>query len=212
MYTTAHQHLGRGKLALFTLFFLQMLGTLSAVDSTCDPGSYLRYGQFCSICDAGFYCPGGTLPAQLPCSPGTYSEFEATSCTKCPQGYSCGTPTSLPLRCPLGSYSDEGASECVECTAETTPGAICAPSGTLDYCDAGEICDQTKQFKTKCPPTKYCPNQYSPDILDCPGGSFSSQGSTYCTPCPLGHYCPQSADAVPISLSYAPIECPDGLF
>jgi hypothetical protein len=169
-----------------------LLGVTLAVDTTCDPGSYLANGITCTICTNGFYCPGGASTYMLKCAPGTYSDFEQSECTLCPAGFKCSDPSNVPNPCPQGSYSAAGSTDCIACSTSVTPGAVCTKNGLLRVCQPGDLCDQSTDIDRKCPATKYCsPPNFQP--LDCPVGTYAAQGSSSCTICPQGYFCPASS-------------------
>ena len=52
----------------------------------CKVGSYYKRSErTCSICEAGYYCPGDN--SKYNCQKGTYSLEGASTCDNCPAGY-----------------------------------------------------------------------------------------------------------------------------
>jgi hypothetical protein len=94
---------------------------------TCSPGKHSDMvgnpsEAFCSVCDAGALCPGGSNYTR--CVPGTYSLEtglrQQEQCANCPAGHYCEGKNSLVV-CPLGTFSPMTklvkAADCPLCSA-----------------------------------------------------------------------------------------------
>jgi len=115
----------------------------------------------CEICQAGYYSTViGRIDPCDACTPGSYSESQASTCLLCPAGTISGPGASTCTSCPLGYISPSNASQCTPC-----------PVGTyLDVSGMDSITD-----------CKICPaGTYSSSI----GASLDST----CTPCMAGTY------------------------
>ena len=117
---------------------LLFIGVVFAID--CQPGKYLAGTGVCIPCTNGYFCPGGTNTFMLKCAPGTYSDFEQSTCTQCPAGHKCLDPANVPYPCPTGSYAPAGSADCIACSSVTTPGAVCTDDGLLHVCQPGDLC------------------------------------------------------------------------
>ena len=156
----------------------------------CQPGHYCKLGakhdrptNFATegghLCDAGFYCPSGTITMK-PCPDGYYEPRTGSYlCQVCPVGYFCptdaaGTPT--PTICPINHY----------CPAQVSAGIFC-PSGTYTDQQGLEAATQCRY----CPPGKYCTN--GAITGDCDDGYYCDHGAKTShdaiKQCPVGHYC-----------------------
>ena len=187
-----------------------------------------------SACQAGYYCPMGTLaPDQFPCPAGTYSDSTsltaADECTPCDSGFYCdyGFTSNImnqyPCRngyycpegslaetpCPSGFYNDQikksDISDCLNC-----------PAGY--YCDIATNVNPTYENITslQCPNGFYCPqNTKKNDEYPCPEGTYNllttQTDISDCLDCPLGHYCAQATGDVD-DFGVAGVPCPIGTY
>eukprot|EP00117_Sycon_ciliatum_P034410 scpid82497/ scgid5715/ len=154
----------------------------------CTAGTFWN-GSVCSVCPAGYFCPGGgsgnstACPAGYfsfqegasspesckACSNGTYSPLSAASqCTQCPPGSYCDVDgQTSPLVCAAGSYSNESAS------------VSCRP------CPADHFCLSVSATPAPCPP-----------------GQFSAVGTDACSICPAQYACTAADNKVSHSVAY----------
>lgn len=129
-------------------------------DCTCEPGFWSTSGNSpCSMCPAGFYCPGGTVKTECP-EPGEnltiwWTNIGAKSSSECNW---TGTP---PDQCPDGTYNGT--------TTTTEPPGSDVLRRALDY----SVC-------LPCPANSFCTGGA---ILPCPGNSSSVQGMPIAEAC-----------------------------
>lgn len=84
----------------------------------------------------GFYCPGYEWEMRM-CDQGWYSDFGASECTICPEGFYCpllGNPAapSPPMPCPAHQFSPVGAIACTN-----IPAGSVSDQGKLVTCPGG---------------------------------------------------------------------------
>jgi hypothetical protein len=166
-------------------------------------------------CPPGYECITTFSPPKL-CSIGYYSDGNAISCTKCPEGYYCdagATTAKLPFYlCPIGYY----------CTYNSgiTPLKIPCPAGKLGIlrgqnseidacgpCPAGYYCPTGTIIPLRCKRGYYClantedANQYPcPARYYSPNYGIETEAECKVFNCVDGQYCPA---ATPV-----PIDCP----
>lgn len=169
-------------------------GTSTATIPLCPPGTYAPFnnakslydcieclaGNYCDgsvnsgtglatgpqTCDAGHYCPPGTMYAdESPCPPGYYNDLTGShslnDCLHC--GFNKYCPNygqTSPTYCPSGTFN-----------SESTSAAYCEP------CEAGYSCYQPGDGTFVYP-------------TPCQKGFYSAKGAEGCTHCPVGTYCP----------------------
>jgi TNFR/NGFR cysteine-rich region/Tyrosine-protein kinase ephrin type A/B receptor-like len=135
-------------------------------------------GPACASCQPGQYGLHGVC---LPCPPGAYSPFFAsTACAPCaPGGFTAApgaTNLSQCLPCQEGAYWDPLG--CLGCPANTA-----APRGSVGASSCLAVPGYyglPGQRALACPAGSYCP-QASMVPFKCPSGSVSAQGSQACT-------------------------------
>ena len=129
-------------------------------------------------CDAGKYCPTGTI-LPLACQAGSYSSAtnltQSSDCTDCPAGSACATGSTAPTLCAPGTITT------------TDRQSACSP------CSNGEYQDQSGSTACEsCSGGSYCPPGASAE-LPCLAGSYSSMvglaHADNCTACPIGYAC-----------------------
>ena len=183
--------------------------TGSSVCTACVPGMYalnasLTGPEFCSVCEPGYTCSGGSN--RVLCPPGTWSTGEgvSSSCQVCLQAayctggtnigycttgtYSSALSASAPSACQLcaaGFWSGDVATACTACV----PGKYALIGGLTNEsqcleCDAGYTCSGANN-RVPCAPGTYAtesglsnPTQCS----TCPATAFCTGGTqvTYC--------------------------------
>lgn len=185
-------------------------GAFCTSTCTCPPGYYPDGSTGCTICPAGYACPGG-LSDRVQCTPGTYQNLTGQStCSNCgPGAYSLtntattcltcapGTNSSLAVRgtvcppCPSGTYQPNSAqSTCIPCS----PGSSFSDTGRTTPCSS-------------CLINTYQPLLGQTTCLNCPtnSGTQGALGATQitqcicadtyyfnvdsCLPCPVGNAC-----------------------
>jgi hypothetical protein len=173
--------------------------------SSCPAGSYgdvtkMRSALCGGLCQAGFYCPAGSVSATavecgsesmfcpagaaLPTnvSVGFYSTPEGTAGRRtgqlvCPIGHSCAQGVRLP--CPVGRFSN--VTGATVCTGVCSAGFTC-PLGSTTGAAVGR----------ECPSGAYCPAGNASAPIACPLGRYrvAQQGATVddCSLCPAGTF------------------------
>ena len=101
-----------------------IITTSLATSSTGCPGGYYKefisQTEFCQICPAGYYCPGGHTDARpTQCDPGNYCPQMSSVQNQCQAGFYCDTPASQ-IACPLGFYCPVGSTRAISCDTEDT--------------------------------------------------------------------------------------------
>lgn len=175
---------------------------------SCNAGSYLpAKGMTCSLCEAGYYCPGGSFQFSCydnqergQCTGNRYSVAGASSCQVCEAaGYAVtknadGFNTGC-ARCPAGTIPKSDHSEC-------------------ESCPRGYRCSGGRAYK--CVGNQYSDTEESTTCLSCGGpgmgvvieisngeelhvgcdicdsGKYADQG--VCKTCPAGHHCSEGID------------------
>ncbi len=177
--------------------------TGNAACKNCEKGTYNLHDEAssCTICEAGYYCAGGSSKIACPagyysisgakqdsdcikCPAGSYNLSQAsTSCLTCPAGFFC-TGGNHKEACPAGKFQNlQGQNSCSDCEAGSfsSSGASVCKS-----CSAGSISDAGAASCNKCSQGTYSLNGQKCEI--CPEGTFSQNNASSCTPCPLGSY------------------------
>ncbi|GKT26470.1 conserved unknown protein, partial [Aduncisulcus paluster] len=181
-------------------------GSSSPTEEPCDPGYYSYYSDagysatVCTICPAGYYCPGATIVPE-----------------DCPEGYYCPEGSSGATPCPIGTYNAalNGESEIADCLS--CPGGYFCSSTAMDHdptgnsdemCQAGFYCGGGATVSSPkgdydsgdtngvCPQGHYCElNTTEPE--DCPLGTFNKytggESSDICVACTAGRDCNSTA-------------------
>ena len=194
----------------------------------CPAGTYnseSTTAAYCTVCDAGYYCPqsdASPLVYKLPCEKGFYSAEGATECTLCPVGTYCPNEATSETQknnqlCPKGTFCKRSVTYFKNSISTTEDGGIDVwpnkKDGTGGYA---------------CPLYKYCPKgTINPldiprgtmqelwargsleDAIQMPPGNYSAATGTPSLPfrtteCAAGYYCPKG--------SFAMIACPTGFF
>ena len=99
-----------------------------AISRTGCPAGYGIYSlnafEFCEMCPAGTWSPGGFVHTCYPCPDGTYCPHGSDTNTRtCQAGYYCYTPASQ-VACPLGFFCPAGSKEPISCDTDSrVPGA-----------------------------------------------------------------------------------------
>ncbi|OAF67357.1 hypothetical protein A3Q56_04909, partial [Intoshia linei] len=176
---------------------------LITIIQICSIGKYAstQGATACSSCQAGYYCPAGTIKLNptkalcmkgfycsnggtiIPCPAGTYGQkhgatSEVDGCATCPSGYYCLEATVYPADCLPGHYCPTGTQE--------IKGIKCGKGKYQDLYNA--------KLSTDCKPCnagRYC--------LE----ATSSQDCSTCT-CPVGSYC--------LAGTLAPVQCIAGKY
>ena len=179
---------------------------------SCDAGSYLpAKGMTCSLCEAGYYCPGGSFQFSCynnqergQCTGNRYSVAGSSSCQVCEvAGYAVtknadGFNTGC-ARCPAGTIPKSDHSECEECPAGSysragdTSCLICDRDGyaitqndnglntSCDSCSDGWVANSDHSACEECPAGYMCT---SGRAIKCVGNQYSSvTRSTVCSSC-----------------------------
>ena len=153
-----------------------------------------------NICPIGHYCPAGTGPNPLPCSPGLYMpQTLGEACFPCTAGFYCEDGSSQ-LECPAGFY----------CPANTGSVWQSCPAGTF----SATLRLSQESGCTQCTGGYYCGSVNLTAVSGpCNAGYFCQSGVDTATPpgtvgtggiCPVGHYCEQG--------TVNPTPCPMGTF
>jgi len=145
--------------------------SLNSISPTCD-----------GPCDAGSYCPAGSLVSNPgPCPVGNYCPTGTASPIPCPAGYYCPVGSPSPSPCLPGTYSSTVGNERI---------------GNCLGCPPGSYCASATSNPSACPIGYFC------------AGNNSEPGNTMgkpATPCPGGYYCDMRGMA-------APTACPGGTY
>jgi hypothetical protein len=163
-----------------------------------------------SMCQSGYYCPGGNATQTL-----------------CPKGSFCPSSSlTSPTLCPAGTYGNTLGQTSSACSGNCAAGYYCpagSVSATEGKCPAGYYCPAATTAPIICPQGKFCPFGSSSPTM-CPVGTYNiytgksaltdclpCDAGTYCNtqgspgpPCPIGNYCPTS--------STSPVPCPPGTY
>eukprot|EP00501_MAST-03F_sp_TOSAG23-6_P001115 GSMAST32.ASY1.ANO1.1158.1 assembled CDS len=146
----------------------------------CEAGTYCPAGTISPLpCPKGYYCPDGH--AKYPCPPGRYGSL-------CDKGYYCPSKStnSKQIKCPVGFYGDTLGLTSELCSGECLDGY---------YCSDDQDNVSPTPSATKCRNAKeYCPKgSASPILVDAGyytlGGSDDGSGRTHQLICPKGTYC-----------------------
>ncbi|XP_069004490.1 multiple epidermal growth factor-like domains protein 6, partial [Embiotoca jacksoni] len=179
-------------------------------------------GMFCSrsglsqptgLCEAGYYCPGGST------SPNS-TEFQGNSTGShlCPSGHYCPSGSGYPFPCPEGSLSIfQGLKEVNKCPP-CPPGLFCDSPGMVELsdalpCHAGYVCLSGSSSATPsdgshgyiCPAGHSCPVGSAREVPCVPGTFSLAPGAARCITCIKGTMCSSSA-------TQEPSTCPAGYF
>lgn len=157
----------------------------------CEAGTYCPAGTISPLpCPKGYYCPDGH--AKYPCPPGRYgssTSLRSPLCTGlCDKGYYCPSKStnSKQIKCPVGFYGDTLGLTSELCSGECLDGY---------YCSDDQDNVSPTPSATKCRNAKeYCPKgSASPILVDAGyytlGGSDDGSGRTHQLICPKGTYC-----------------------
>ena len=178
----------------------------SSTPLPCVGGEYsnVTHSSTCSVCPAGFYCPGNATVIPL----------------SCPVGHFCEEGTSVPKFCPIGTFNPytnvSSSLECLKCTAGYYCDSIGLESAS-GQCDAGYFCPLGVSTNAPpdniCPPGFYCPVG-SGYPLECPSGTFSNsyglESYSECELCPSGLYCEGTGRQSPSGVCAAGYFCTRG--
>lgn len=164
----------------------------------CPRGSACPDGNTRQLCSPGTYSQGGALTCS-PCDLGQYQEDEgSSSCRECPAGTFCWRPGISDLTnyyCQVGTYSRFILND----TAFTAL--------PYDHADAHRLPTLDARGDARCRvcPVGYtCPSPDTPPAL-CPAGTTRvGSNYTHCVECPVGAYCPTP--------NVPPAACPSGSF
>ena len=167
----------------------------------CASGMYLAKGNInCSVCPAGYSCPGGdyeysdTIDQGITiCEKGTYSSIKSNECTPCVKG----------------SYNDEeGSTSCVACNPKNLVGDNGTTTGSGKFtcnvsCNKEHVKEwETAEWKSNNTVTnsckiKSCEDNYKiengsciPAVVNCSAGKYLPKASFTCKDCPAGYSCP----------------------
>ena len=131
-------------------------------------------GHQCTVCNAGYYCPGGSINTMTLCSPGAFCTGNAMS------------------NCPTGTFaSGSGMSACTSCSpgyyASSVAATVCA------YCNPGSYtANSMASICTLCSAGLYSTanaGSSASGCASCPLGVYSSgTGFSSCQICNLGTY------------------------
>ena len=124
------------------------------------------------ICDAGYWCRGGST-TKTPTSLSIAASGFASGGGNCDPGYYCpaGTITPTENPCPLGTYNPNSNGKSLAACLPCDAGYACreyALTAATELCTAGYYCDGSVGSQMKSPLDK-----------------------TYGDECPKGHYCPE---------------------
>jgi hypothetical protein len=188
----------------------------------CLPGRYLTTATSeggagnvtrCADCPPSCYCPNATLPAPLPCPPGSYCIARSTAPAPCPAGsirilsggadlsdctlvdvghFSNAAGSTSASACPLGHFSStEGATTCSLCPAGTVSGFASGQS-VCESCSPGRFFATAGGSEcSACPIGSFSFLVSATACVACSPGTFShAEGQTECTPCSGGHFAP----------------------
>lgn len=186
-------------------------------------------GQICSHttltapdkdCDAGFYCPAGTVFSRTtesctadPCEVTTSTNIipsGKTRAVKCPAGSYCPPQSATHTPCPAGTYNTvPGQRELASCLA-CPAGKHCTGTGNTEpdgKCSAGYYCVAGSDSITK---TASDAGHFSiagaAIQTKCSPGTYQTAiGQSSCTICELGHHCPGFGNSVNT-------DCPAGFY
>lgn len=158
-----------------------------------------------SICQAGYYCPGGNATQTL-CPKGSYcpstSMTTPTLCSAGKYGNILGqTNSGCSGFCVAGFYCPVGS---VTPTEGPCPAGYYCPAATTApvICPVGSICMFGSSTPVACPEGTY--NVYTgksalTDCLPCPAGMYCNTRASVGQICPIGSFCPMN--------STSPIQC-----
>ena len=166
----------------------------------CLAGTYCGESES-GYCEAGYYCPAGSVTKQGAglCEEGYYCP--AGSATKqgtpCPEGYYCPEtylkkPCDAGYHCPAGSTSIQKGMEC-------EAGYYCPAGAPKQRCKAGFYCPAGSSTSTgagECKAGYYCPDGSSTKqgAGKCEAGYYclvgSATSSDFRRKCEHGYYCP----------------------
>jgi hypothetical protein len=152
---------------------------IACPDGTYSSSTGLMSSTECLTCQAGYYCPSGTIdmltcPLTFYCPAGTSS----TPLPSCPEGYYCSTSSTKTV-CPAGYYCTTGTVNPYSCT---TAGYYCPAGSTSPTGKACEVC-ATNMNRVNC-------GGANPGTCVCKSGTVSiPPGSVTCVNAPVNGKC-----------------------
>lgn len=143
----------------------------------CKPGYYGKDGERCTLCEAGRFCPGKSIPpSDCPRNAVSNAGSDDVMDCFCTPG-TVGPPGAMCTICKADSYCPDGL------TQKACPDGAYAPgrSDSKDdcMCPAGKRPNDTGDC-TYCKENNYCPG--ASQMFKCPAGSISDPASRSVSP------------------------------
>lgn len=174
---------------------------------TCQPGYYSpKLASACLSCSPGYFSEFQASSACLGCGPGTFSLNSFPICSVCALGFYAPSMASACVPCPAGTsselYFQESVEDCEVCSA----GTYSFQNATVCLnCLAGYSSKAYSSSCFACWPGSHSPVPASPACLICGSGYFSPvSASTFCGVCEGGRYSLANASGC--------LTCPAGSF
>ena len=196
--------------------------------------SVLGVGIPDSMCDAGYFCGGGSSTPTPSESDTHHISYVGDTCVTvvvnatindmCPPGHYCPQGSTAPQQCPPGTVSFSTGrtqlSDCQSCpggywcpssattnTSRICPGGNYCPEGTvspIEYCPRGTMCPTQAHAPTTCPGGYHQNSTHATSCDSCPMGYYCPVGAFLPTDCPIGYYCPANSASATV--------CPSGTY